>query len=403
MRRFYLIDHKHLFLFGYIFYLFTPYFVGANNLFEGFPGMELYHRYFHLIPADQLGLYMLITLSWGLAFLLGHCCFKLLVPYKRTLEPFSPTATSYAVSYVGIVLCVVFLAFVYLARNSIFGGYGSYDISARGKMSTLLVIFNFFLLYQLVSRQRTSIWLIAGTIVTALVLLSMGGRLYVMQTFIVLLIFKTSFSIRKWNGSKILGFSLAAFLIASAFGIWRMGSTLGFDKAAYLLFAEPSFTWFSTSTYLASNEIQLISMPWNYLTSFFNLVPNTIVSLEPYVISTYSMVKDYQSPLGADSVWSNIVINFGSVGSFFFVFFTGFMLNWLRHLSENSRFWAVYYIMVCGMLPFQFFRDGFYIVHKQLFFNFLILPAIILIILKMIIYLQSSLGKKPLQGEVNEA
>ena len=104
------------------------------------------------------------------------------------------------------------------------------------------------------------------------------------------------------------------------------------------------------------------------------------------MVSTQGMGYVYQNPLGADSVWSTFVINFGSVGSFFFIFCTGFMLNFLRHLSENNRFWAAYYILVCGMLPFQFFRDGFYIINKQLFFNFLLLPALILIVLKFVQY-----------------
>jgi len=390
MRRYYLIDHKILFLFGYLFYFFTPYIVGATNAFSGYPGMELYQGFFRLIPKDQLVKYMLITLAWAPAFYLGHLSFKLLVRHKKSLHTFPATPTTRAVSYVGLLLLGVLLIFTYLSRGSLLGGYGSYDIAARGKMSTLLVIFNFFLLYQLLSGQKPSIYLVIGVIMTALLLLSMGGRMYVMQTFLIYLIYKTSFAPKKWKASRILMVIFAGFLLGSFMGLWRMNTSFGWDRAAYSLLAEPVFTWFSTSTYLIANDIPVVQVPLNFLTSFLNMIPNTIISFKPFLVSTASMVKDYHNPLGADSVWSTFVINLGWAGSIVFIFITGFMLHLLRHLSEKSRFWAVYYISVCGMLPFQFFRDGFYIIHKQLYFNFLLFPALILIVMKTLIYLQAN-------------
>ena len=389
MRRYYLIDHKILFFFGYIFYFFTPYFVGITHSFKDFPGMEMYHGFFKLIPKDRLQSYLLITLSWLPAFYLGHFFYKLCKPYKRSLQIFPASYTSYGVSYIAILLMGVLLIFTYIARNSLMGNYLVYDFSARGKMSTLLVVFNFFLLYQLLSRQKVSYILIAGTIITAVLLLSMGGRMYVIQTFIIYLIYKTSFAEKRWKLIQIISFALTALIIGSWVGMYRMGTTLNIDKGLYSLMAEPVFTWFSTSTFLIANNIPVINFPANFLTSFLNLIPNTIFSLKSYVVSTQGMGYVYQNPLGADSVWSTVVINFGSIGSFFFIFIAGFMLNFLRHLSENNRFWAVYYILVCGMLPFQFFRDGFYIINKQLFFNFLILPVIVLVLLKFVQYGQN--------------
>ncbi|MEO6231964.1 MAG: O-antigen polymerase [Ferruginibacter sp.] len=394
MKRYYLVDHKILFLFGYVFYLFTPYIVGVSNMFEGLPGIELYQNFFKRIPEAKLINYAIITLLWLPAFYLGHLCFKLLKPYKRSLELFPANATSKGVDYVGVLLIFVLLLFAFISRNSILGGYGSYDVGARGKMSTLLVVFNFFLTYQLISKQNLSWLLVIGTAITALLLLSMGGRMYVMQTFIIFLIYKTSFASRPFKLLHITGFAILVFLLISFVGIWRMNTSFSIEMAAYSLFAEPVFTWVSTTTFLASNEIHLFNIPLNFMTSFFNLVPNTFFSLQPYTVSTSQMVVDYQSPLGADSVWTNIVINFGSIGSLFFLFITGFILNFLRHTSETSRFGAVYYMMTCAILPFQFFRDGFYLLNKQLFFNFLILPVIVLICLKTVQYVQALLQRQ---------
>lgn len=388
MQKNYLIDHRLLFLFGYFFYLFTPYIVGVSHFFEGFPGVDLYMDWFNRIPESQLQTYLWITLAWLPAFYAGDLAFQLLQGGYKPLHKFPATPISRSVPMIGVLLIVVLILFTFLARGSLFGGYSNYDVGARGKMSTLLVIFNYFLLYALLSEQKLPMLIVAGTLITAFMLLTMGGRMYVFQTFVIILVYKTSFSPKRWGFLQIFVFALAALSIGAVFGLWRMGSALSFQAALYSFFAEPTFTWFSTTTFLSANEIHYFNWPANFLSSFVNLIPNTIISVKPYLISLESMVKDYSNPLGADSVWSTFVINFGSIGSILFVFLTGFILNALRYASRFSRFWAVYYIMVCGILPFQFFRDGFYILNKQLFFNFLLLPAAILMAIKTLLYLQ---------------
>jgi hypothetical protein len=389
MKQYFRIDHRILFLLGYIFYLFTPLIVGYFNFFEGYPGIDLYKGFFKQIPENKITAYILITLSWLPAFYAGHFIFKLCKPYKRSLQLFSKTADSSNVPLIAVLLFSVLVIFVLLGRGSLFGGYATYDANVRGKFSTLLVIYDFFLVYQLITKQKISILLIAGCILTSFFLLTMGGRMYVFQTLVILLVFKTSFARKKWNLKQINFILVTGLFAGSALGVWRQNMSFNFSKASYSFFAEPVFTWFSTSTFLINNKISLINFPLNFLTSFFNLVPNTFFSLRQYVVSTQDMGFITQSPLGADSVWSTLIINFGSIGSFLFILVTGFMLNLLRHNSENSRFGAVYYIMVCGLLPFQFFRDGFYIINKQLFFNFLLLPGFILLVLRFLRYAPS--------------
>jgi hypothetical protein len=387
MKKYYAIDHKLLFLFGYFFYLFVPFIVGYSDLFDGYPGMELYKSFFRLVPQEKINSYFLITLSWLPAFFVGHFIFSLLKPYKLSLQRFPATFTSKNIPLVAWVLLLMLFMFIYLGRESFFSGAWSYDVGTRGKFSTLIVLYNFFLIYQLVSKQRVSLILIAGCLITAFLLLSIGGRMYVFQTLIVFLVYKTSFAEKRWKLISVIAAMIAGLFLVSLSGIWRMGQSYNLARASYSLLAEPAFTWFSTSTFLADNSIPYFNFPSNFLTSFFNLVPNTVISLQSYVVSTQAMGYTTQSPLGADSVWSTLVINFGSIGSFFFIMITGFMLNFLRHLSEKSRFGAVYYIMVCGLLPFQFFRDGFFLLHKQLFFNFLLLPGLILLSLKFLQHL----------------
>ena len=385
-KRFYLLDHKWLFLFGFIFYLVLPLLIGLGNVFKGYPGMDLYQEYFRQIPASKIGVYLLICFTWLLAFYSGHFLYKMLQPIKKEPRLFEKSYADFGTSYIAIFLLLLLFAFAWLARGSIFGGYATYDVPARGKLSTLLVIFNFFLLYQLVSKAKLSWFIVAGTAANCLLLLSMGGRMYVFQTLIIILVYKTSFAPLRWNLIKVTGLAVAGFLVGAVSGVWRMGGSFSLLKAGYSFFAEPVFTWISTSTFLTANNIPLVNIPLNFFSSFLNLIPNTLVNLKPYVVSAQGMGYSYLSPLGADSIWSTFIINFGAAGSVIFLFITGFLLNFLRDFSTRSRFGAVYYILVCSILPFQFFRDGFYIINKQLFFNFLLFPAVLLYILKLVKY-----------------
>ena len=362
--------------------------LGGTNAFAGFPGVDLFQQFFNLIPSAQLNKYLIITIAWLPCFFLGHFCYRLINPYQATIKTFLPDAISGSVWTVGILLCIALLIFTWLGRGSILGGYGSYDVAARGKFSSLLVLFNFFLAFRFVEQKGPSFFILTGTLLTAIILLSMGGRMYVFQTLVLVLIYKTSIAKKRWSAPQILLALMLGFVLGSISGLWRMGADFSFKRALYFVFAEPLFTWFSTSSFLTSNEINYFNFPANFITSFLNLVPNTFFSLQPYIISTQSMAANYQNPLGADSIWSTFVINFGSIGSCVFIFLCGFLLNHLRFLGTKRRFWAAYYLMVCSILPFQFFRDGFYIMNKQLFFNFLILPALILFVLKTLLYSQ---------------
>jgi uncharacterized membrane protein len=303
-----------------------------------------------------------------------------------------------------MLFCVMIL-FAFLARHSLLGGYASYDVGARGKLSTLLMIASFFWIYDRVTNQRHSFLLSVVIGLTALMLLSMGGRMYVFHLVIVIVVFKTSLSSRQWGLGKVALFLMVGMIAGSVVGLLRMGVQPGFWFGLYSFFAEPAFTWFSVMTYLSNNEVAAFQWPANFFSSFLNLVPNTILKVKPYLVSLESMADGYRNPLGADSIWTNLVINFGSVGSVIFIFMTGGLLALLKKMAGLKRFWAAYYLMVCGMIPFQFFRDGFYILNKQLFFNFLLFPLLVLLLLRLMLVVRRTLNQKPAidrQGDFNQ-
>jgi hypothetical protein len=388
MSRKFLLDHRLMFLFGYFFYLATPVFVGYTKVFADLPGVDLYLAFFDQVPREQLQTYFIITASWLPAFFAGDLVVRLFSPLRARPVRFRQDGQSRSLWLIAIVLSLAFLAFAYLSRASLFGGYASYDIAARGKLSTLLMVLTFFLMYDRVTDQSHSFLIPLLTLLTAVLLLSMGGRMYVFQVFIVILVYKTSLAKRKWGAGRLILFLLSGFVLGAILGAWRMGLRPDALLGVYSFLAEPAFTWFSVMTYLSNNDLVAFSWPGNFLSSFLNLVPNTLLTVKPYLVSLESMARGYQNPLGADSIWTNLVINFGSIGSAVFMFCTGGLFALLKQMAGYRRFWAVYYLMVCGVIPFQFFRDGFYLLHKQLLFNFLLFPAAVLLMLRLLLLLQ---------------
>jgi hypothetical protein len=395
-KRTYLFDHRFLFLLGFFFYLVSPYVVGSAEVFAGLPGIALFQSYFKQIPTLQMQRYAWITLSWIPIFLIGDWAGKLVGGQLKPLRRFPSSPLSRTIPYIAGLLAAVLLIFAFLSRHSLFSAYASYDVAARGKMSTLMVLYTFFLLHQLVTDQKPSIWLMVGLLITGLFLLSMGGRMYVTQTAIAYLVYKTSFSRTPWSRKQVFWFLIGAVVVGAGVGVWRQNAGYSTLLAVYSIFAEPLFTWFSTSTFLVQNEIPMLQFPANYASSFINLIPNSILPVKQWVVSPQQMGFTYESPLGADSAWTNIIINFGWLGSLVFLFLTGFLLRLLQLKSVHSRFWTVYYLMVVSFLPFQFFRDGFFILNKQLFFNFLILPGLILLGMQVILLLQSAARRQQL-------
>jgi hypothetical protein len=113
--RHFLIDHKWLFLFGYLFYFITPLVVGETALFKGFPGIELYMGFYNRIPAEKIQLYIIITLCWLPAFFLGHFFFSLFKPYKLSLQQFPSTPVT-RIAGAGIGFVCLFITCFHIWR-----------------------------------------------------------------------------------------------------------------------------------------------------------------------------------------------------------------------------------------------------------------------------------------------
>jgi hypothetical protein len=176
----------------------------------------------------------------------------------------------------------------------------------------------------------------------------------------------------------VVSVSLLAFAMI---GSWRVGADTSFRFLAYIFVAEPIFTWWSTATYLANNELQFVDIPINYFQSFVNFIPTFILPEKSNLIINTRDLYNYSAPLGADSIFVSISANFGVAGGAFFLGILGFYYSVVARISKINKFAFVYYILISSILPFQFFRDNFAIVNKQIFWNFLLIPALLVMII----------------------
>lgn len=271
--------------------------------------------------------------------------------------------------------------------NNLFKGYQvDYDTDFMGSIATLNTFFLFFLLYNKGKEQKDSgsrfieLYLILSILEFSVVLLGLGSRMYIMVPLISYIIYlidhqKISFKKLFFRGILIILFLLGV-------GIWRLGDTnFSIDALLYIGVAEPVFTWISAESMFSMNNLPLLAFPSNFLTSFINFIPTILLPDKTDYITQLTIL--YDSPLGATNILVSLIGNFGLLGSCFALFCLGFLLSFIR-IQGTSLFLKTYYYCLCGILPFQLFRDNISIVNKMLFYNFLIFPFIFLLIEKFI-------------------
>ena len=157
-----------------------------------------------------------------------------------------------------------------------------------------------------------------------------------------------------------------------------MGDTnITYEQMIYIGIAEPTFTWISAISMYDLNELPLIAFPYNFISSFINFIPSSVLSDKSELISDLSL--NYDAPLGATNILLSLIANFGVLGSMIALFCLGFFLSLIR-LHWQTAFGLSYYYCVCGIIPFQLFRDDMGIVNKQIFSNLLFVPMIIFFI-----------------------
>lgn len=366
------INHIGLFLFGVVFYLISPLVILQTDIFDGLPAIDGWKTNVldnhHLILYISLVLELVFFFCWG-----SHLATKYTNPHfskKRELGKFSSK-----IIFISTALFVGY--FIFSLRSIAFQGTAGLDLDAndnrQGILSTcgLLVFYLHFGVEQPKNTQRLFLFLF---IITAVFLLGLGGRMYVIIPIV-------AYFMRAYNKAAEKGKSLIPYLVvpivgalsASIIGAIRIGEKL--DKIAYFIFAEPVFTSYSSFSYINQNVIPLAKVPVNFLLSVFNFIPSLIWPQKAEVLGslTGNWAK-YDNPLGALSVFVSIYGDFGIILGGLFIFFLGAFYGYLYKAVKTGNMNRNLYYCFCSVLPFCFFRDPIGIPMKIFVTSFGLIP-----------------------------
>ena len=367
--------HVWLFLFGIMYYLIVPAFVIASKVWKEYPGMDILYSYYK--DEYLLGYFILVPIIVIPFFIGAYLPFYY---YKeKSRSPHQIIISSRGLFIVTLPLLLYSQYVIWINRSYMFQGYLS-DIDAPfiGTIATINMIFLFVFLYNKNGEYSSSINKILSILLLELgiVSLGLGTRMYVMVTLFSIFVFLLDRQFVTLKKVLMWFFVIIVFLLAV--GIWRMGdSSFTIDQLAYIGIAEPTFTWISVISMYDLNDLPLLAFPGNFISSFVNFIPSSVLPNKSGFISDLSL--NYYAPMGATNVLLSLISNFGILGSMVALFCLGFLLSQVR-LRWQTVFGKTYYYCICGIIPFQLFRDDMGIVNKQFFSNLLLVPILFFVV-----------------------
>lgn len=372
MKRRYILTHRHLFLVGCAYYLFLPLWLGYGGAFDSVNFLDILSRYFDPHSAWWSHL-VAFCIAAPLMYLLGSAWTPLRVSHSDVSERVMPRGGGWILLLVyGLLLAV----FAFQARSLLFTGYlESVDVSLLGPLATLQMLVLFQYLYERSANRRVASafgWLL---LLNSCVLLSMGGRLYVLSALIAIYF-------RWWNWGarsvkqqfRSLALLLCVPILLVVVGMWRVGAT-DTSLVGFYLVAEPVYTSISSFTFFSGGGWSLMDVPNEFVAAFVNIVPSIFWPDKiDWLNAIASTKQNFEAPFGAVSIIVSSVGNFGYVGAFLFFFGVGFYMSVVGRTRGNPARIA-YYCYLVGMLPFLFFRDPFQVQVKLVLTGFLLYYA----------------------------
>ncbi|WP_387491264.1 hypothetical protein [Photorhabdus sp. RM96S] len=381
-------NHKKLFLFGVCYYFILPIIVGENKEIFNIIYFEHWFETFELVNINEKLFIIFYSIILFLAYLLG-CKISQIIGYKNNSFITANALINkkgHGLGQTSSLLISILIFFICIpiwihSSHFFFQGYSvGYDSSIMGKMVTLnLLLTTFVFCIKKSVSLNIKIFSFGLVITNSLLLLSMGGRMYVL----IFLIFMISwfYDSRKIPNKIIIAFIIASFLLITV-GVIRSHS-VSINLFSYIALAEPVFTSFSLFSFLThDNNFHYFNFPTNFLNAFLLILPNFLDYKKSLMINMEDLGFVFYAPLGATSLIVSLIGNFGTIGGVFFILLMSTLIETIRY-SQNVVL-RVFYTMLCSVIPFMLFRDSFGIVIKVSIFTGLILPSIFMLIARIL-------------------
>ncbi len=398
------VNHVLLFSLGFFIYWVLPIVIGLLRLFQDAPAMALWYQIFDAIPETVLAVYLLICLLCYFCFGAGTvACGALFVNRAAEYREIIFDRLLLNIPLVFFLFSAGVYAFV--LRDQLFKGYtesvysdagtrGAFTGSSIFLLSTAIV---YTVKWEEISRARLPFFRIilnrffVAYFVVALLVLSLGGRLYLLSAVLMLLVYRTVY-FRRFRPQAALGLAALVIGLIGLAGLGRQGINVSLGDLVLNLFVEPLFNSFSLIHFLAYGSLELLKFPIFLLSSLVNLVPT---ALFPGKLGFIANPEDYGyvafSPVGALNSFFSFMINFGVIGTMLAFFFFSLWLQRLKTQRQTVLSKTVY-VMVCGWLATSFFRDNFSISLVKVILQFSILVPVLLVV-------SASLVSQSLRGQ----
>ena len=368
------IDHVVLLFIGFSYYVYMPLYSFNKGIFTNNYQADAFHK----VNSSDINDFLLIFLGLIVTVIVSDLRSKdiRLNPTKFGTPNFK------LMKVILIVLAIMTIQSVYSMIPAIFSPYSTSYWEHRGPFISLLVIL--ITMSSIYLSNRRSLKLLNFFTITAFAytffnLLS-GNRGYFI-TFIISIVVVLS---QLRNGIKIRNIiiiGLFGIILAGAVGTFRSKGyeyfLTNYDLAKlnliYQFISEGSNVAIPLMSYLANHTPELIDFPKSILSQLINMIPSVIFPSKFDLIITDPRISNF---LGATHFYNIMMVNFGFIGSFLFMYYFVHVLNVIK---IRYRFVGIYPAL-CAHIPFMFFRDFELTVVKFMFeFTFLFAVVIMLI------------------------
>lgn len=367
------------FLFGFAYYLVSPAFAlkflsDSNNL--------LYVATNYLDSSYFDSSYFLDAIVILVSFWLGYFLGKTGTRIKSSAFDYGSVQTNFP-SLLAILFFVLIVYFILTANASgagFFTGYSTYNISILGPFSTCVFMSAWFVNY--FSKKQISFLFLSFFVFCSVLLLGWGSRMFFVLGLLALILGLVSKNRELLKSLRLYVFTFTFCLLMLVVGVLREGGgEFSSDRLVGILFAEPLFTAISGALYFENlGGRPVYSVPQDLLASVIHFIPSAVYPGKIELMNSITFNENVESPFGAKSLMVNLYSNFGYFYPIF-IAFIGFYYGFLFKKAHGSAFFRATYFSALPILLLLFFREGLVTLMKVMFFNGLIAPLLVALIL----------------------